>query len=115
MSYRYRCCLGVLAYLFVFGVGIWLKTNSLDMNKGKFFANHLDDDVVLFVKLLEVPSEKPNSYKAAAEVLSVNEQPSCGKILLYLHKELGGLSYGSQFMITKKASTYKITFKSLSV
>ena len=102
MSYRYRWVFGVMAYLFVFGVGVWLKTNSLDKNQGNFFTNHLYDDNVIVVELLEVPSEKPNSYKTVAEVLSVNEQLSCGKILLYLHKELDILSYGSRLMIISK-------------
>ena len=108
MSYRYRWVFGVMAYLFVFGVGVWLKTNSLDKNQGNFFANHLFDDNVIVVELLEVPSKKPNSYKTVAEVLSVNEQPSCGKILLYLHKELDSLSYGSRLMIIKKPQDIKL-------
>jgi len=32
------------------------------MNQGNFFANHFDDDSVLFVELLEELSENPNSY-----------------------------------------------------
>ncbi|MBL6663766.1 MAG: ComEC family competence protein [Flavobacteriales bacterium] len=107
MSYRLRWVFGALAYLFVFGVGVWLKTISLDKNQDNFFANHLDDDSYLFIELLEDPSEKPNSYKTVAEVLSVNEQPSCGKILLYLHKELDSLSYGSQFITIKKPQHIK--------
>ena len=108
MNYRYRWAFGALAYLFVFGTGVWLKTNSLDKNQENFFANHLDDDSFLFIELLEDPSEKPNSYKAVAEVLTVNEQPSCGKILLYLHNELDSLSYGSQFMTIKKPQHLKL-------
>ena len=64
MSYRYRWVFGVMAYLFVFGVGVWLKTNSLDKNQGNFFTNHLYDDNVIVVELLEVPSEKPNCYRS---------------------------------------------------
>ena len=107
MSYSYRWVFGVMVYLFVFWAGVWLKTNPLDMNQGNFFANNLRDDSVIVVELLEEPAEKLNSYKTNVEVLSVNEQPSCGKILLYLHKELDSLSYGSQFMIIKKPQHLK--------
>ena len=45
---------GVMAYLFVFWGWCMVENQFFGyMNKGNFFANHLDDDSVLFVKLIK--------------------------------------------------------------
>jgi hypothetical protein len=108
ISYRNRWVFGVLAYLFIFGIGLSLKANALDLHKENFFSHHLSDDNVLLVELIQEPTEKPKSYQTVAEVLSVNEQPTCGKILLYLNKQLEGLNYGSRLMIIKKPQHIKL-------
>ena len=38
----------------------------------------------------------------------MNEQPTCGKILLYLNKQLEGLNYGSRLMIIKRPQHIKL-------
>lgn len=102
ISYRYRWVFGVIAYFFFFGMGVWLNPNSLDLQKENFFIHQMSDENILLVEIIEEPSIKPNSYKTVADVLSVNEKPSCGKILLYLNKDLKNISYGSRFMIVKR-------------
>ena len=49
--------------------------------KGDYYNNYL-------VKVVEPPQEKERSIKCIVEVLQVNEEPACGKTLLYLEKDL---------------------------
>ncbi len=96
----------LILFLFV-GVGMIVTwQQNIQHNKKWYNKIYKPDDAVLLT-IQEPLVEKPNSYKALAQVKAVFKnnfwQPATGNVLLYFKKEAGAppLKYGSQIILKK--------------
>lgn len=101
------------AYLFsvlVFCVSVLLTTYQKSFWQKPYFKSYLTNQANLRLQLLEPFSEKSNSMKTVAEVVSVNdstkEQSSFGKIIVYCQKNpaLLKLGYGDELIAKNRIS-----------
>lgn len=86
-QYRFRYLFGIIAMCFFFLLGIHLvriQTNPLHTHY--FTKTSATKETVYQVRILDEPVEKENSIKCFANVCSVNQVPTLGKVLIYFEK-----------------------------
>ena len=80
---------GSSVFLLFFGLGIFVSTIHLPQNRPQHYINHISTEDISLLKLSIKESLKPDLYnnKFIAEVESVNQNASHGKILLLVGKD----------------------------
>lgn len=106
-KFRLRAVQGVVLNLLLAGAGMLLVHVNDVRNHEAWFASQYTTGDVLELRLEEPLSEKPNSFKSTATVLSImrnNEKIFCrGKVIVYFRKEPSAkkLNYGSRLLTGK--------------
>lgn len=97
-SYRFRWLYGVLCTCLLFVLGLCIFHYSLEKNDELHYATVLNENNVLVLECIEEPVEKKNSFKVLSKVISVNNKPAIGKVLVYVEKNVDTLRYGSRIL-----------------
>ena len=97
-SYRFRWLYGVLCTCLLFVLGICIFHYSLEKNDELHYATFLNENNVLVLECIEEPVEKKNSFKVLSKVISVDNKPTIGKVLVYVEKNGDTLRYGSRIL-----------------
>lgn len=107
MKYRLRFVTGACYLLFFFMLGAFLTCMQDVRNEKHWFGKNYADEL-LYVQLFEPLAEKGKTYKAICHVFAKidsngQQQPTSGKILLYIKKEAiqPALEYGNTLMLKK--------------
>ena len=89
-SYALRWIPGLLIFLFAFSAGYTLTLVRTSQHHQYHFKNHLSEDAVFLIRILEPPQEKPNSRRTVVEVTAIQDSSgtsaTTGKTLVYLEK-----------------------------
>jgi len=99
---------GVLFLLLFFSVGMFVTWQQNIHNNIKWYGKIYKPADEILVTIREPLVEKPNSYKALANITAIYKNrvwvASTGNVLLYLKKEsnLPSLKYGSQIVFNKQ-------------
>lgn len=99
--------IGGMLWLMLFcGVGMFLLFNKNITNNPGWYGKHYKEGDNIIFTILEPLQEKPNSYKALAEINAVYNNswiPAKGKVLLYFKKDSlkPRLHYGSEIISSK--------------
>ena len=78
---------GLVVPLIFFFLGGFLSHVQKSNENEFYFANLGGDWNNYLVRVIETPQEKARSIKCVVEVKEVNDQPSCGKSIIYLEKD----------------------------
>lgn len=97
---------GILWLLIFCGVGMLLVFNQNITNDASWYGKHYKEGNAVLFTILEPLQEKPNSYKALAEINAIyydSWMPVKGKVLLYFKKDSKKplLQYGSTIISGK--------------
>ncbi|MDB0006799.1 ComEC family competence protein [Flavobacteriales bacterium] len=101
-SYGLRWLFGIVSSCLLFVFGLCIFQYSIDKNDESYFAHFLNDDSILLLECTEEPIEKENSFKVISKVISVDNTPTKGKLLIYLEKSIDSLKYGDRVLISSR-------------
>jgi competence protein ComEC len=101
-SYGLRWLFGIVSSCLLFVFGLCIFQYSIDKNDESYFAHFLNDDSILLLECTEEPIEKENSFKVISKVISVDNTPTKGKLLIYLEKSIDSLKYGDRILISSR-------------
>jgi competence protein ComEC len=88
LKFKWHFVAGILLQFSLFFVGIVLTQPQFITNQNNYYGNYIhSNNQIIAIRLLENPIEKASSYKALAEVESINKQPTIGKTIVYFSKK----------------------------
>lgn len=107
-SFSLRWLFGIISSCLLVVFGLCIVQYSLDKNEDSYFAHFLNDDSILLVECIEEPIEKENSFKVLSKVISVDNKPTKGVLLIYLEKSIDSLKYGDRILISSKPNEIQL-------
>jgi len=101
-SYGFRWVYGFALVLLVFQLAIVLSHFSFSDNRSDYFLNFANENSVYLVDIIDYPQEKENSFQILAQVKSVDEIKTSGRLLIYCKKENSNpISRGDVLLLKK--------------
>ncbi len=112
IKYIFRKYQGLLLNLMITGVAMLLTLLQSARDKPGWYGNYIRNNSQLIIRVDEPPLEKPNSYKAEAKVLFVQNGDSTipvnGRIILYFAKTAyPSLAYGNRLWVNASIQAIK--------
>ena len=101
-SYRFRWVYGLTLVLLIFQLSIVLSHLSFSENRSDYFLNFANENSVYLVDIIDYPQEKENSIQVLAQVKSVDEIKTSGRLLIYYKKENSNPIFRGDVLLLKK-------------